>query len=91
MSNDTPPMISARTRSVIYIASLIVNVLAFAALSTLALLGTIEQAVATGLLGIVVAAIGMISNGLAVGYRPTANPTVADGAAIAVEPDDVAH
>lgn len=70
-NSGTPPHISAKARTAVYIGSLIVNVLAVLAVGLLPLFGIMsyERAVAAG--GVILLAINIVSQALAVGYRPT--------------------
>lgn len=67
----TPPGISPRTRSTIYIVCLAVEVatLLICGFGVIFALMSAEQALQIG--GLITGAIGLLSTGLAVGYRPT--------------------
>lgn len=69
--SGTPPHISAKARSAVYVGCLIVNVIAILMAGLLPLFNVIsyEKAAAAG--GIVLVAINTVSMALAVGYRPT--------------------
>jgi len=70
-NSGTPPHISAKARTAVYIGCLIVNVVAILLAGLLPLFDIIsyEKAMAAG--GIVLIAINTVSVALAVGYRPT--------------------
>lgn len=67
----TPPHISAKARTAVYIVCLIFNVICILAVGLLPLFNvlTYEKAMAAG--GIIILAINTISSALVVGYRPT--------------------
>lgn len=67
----TPPGISPRTRSTIYIVALAIDLATLLVCGLGVIFGfmTVEQAAQTSALVFVV--LGVLSNGLAVGYRPT--------------------
>jgi hypothetical protein len=69
--SGTPPHVSAKVRSSVYVGCLIVNVVAIMLAGLLPLFGVItyEKAAAAG--GVILVAINTVSAALAVGYRPT--------------------
>lgn len=69
--SGTPPHISAKARTSVYIGCLIFNVAAILAVGLLPLFNiiTYEKAMAAG--GIIILAINVVAQALAVGYRPT--------------------
>lgn len=70
-NSGTPPHISAKARTAVYIGCLIVNVLAVLAVGLLPLFDVISYERATAAGGVVLLAINIIGQALAVGYRPT--------------------
>jgi hypothetical protein len=70
-NSGTPPHISAKARTAVYIGCLIVNVIAILLAGLLPLFDVIsyERAAAAG--GIILVAVNTVSMALAVGYRPT--------------------
>lgn len=70
-ATGTPPFVSAKVRTIIYVGSLIVDVLSFLVLHILAVMGVMERAVAMELGYYILSAVTMVSAGLATGYRPT--------------------
>jgi hypothetical protein len=70
-NSGTPPHISAKARTAVYIGCLIFNVVAILAVGLLPLFEVItyERAMAAG--GIIILAINTVSAALTVGYRPT--------------------
>jgi hypothetical protein len=66
-----PPAVTARTRTYIYVGCLILNVLAVLIFGLGVVFELLDAQKALEAGAIVVAAISLISNGLAVGYRPT--------------------
>lgn len=70
-ATGTPPFIPAAWRTGIYIGAVIADVLTFAVLGILATLEVIPRGVAAEIGLYIVGGITMVSNGLAVGYRPT--------------------
>lgn len=78
--SGTPPGISARTRTRIYVGSLIVEVIALLVCGFGVIFGfmTFEQATASG--GLITTALGLVSTSLAVGYRPTRPGALPSGA-----------
>lgn len=65
------PAVSPETRTVVYVACLAVNIVSVVGFGLATIWGWLpsEQAAATNLL--ILGAINTVSNGLAVGYRPT--------------------
>lgn len=68
---QTPPAISPNVRTRIYVACLIVNVAAFVGLGLGVIFGAITSEAAAASSAVILGGIGILSNGLAVGYRPT--------------------
>lgn len=77
MSESTPeiepnvPVISSRARTILYVGCLIVNVAVIVVLGLASIFGLIEadKAAAAGV--VILGGVGLVSSGLAVGYRPT--------------------
>ena len=65
------PAISAAARTFLYIFLLVANVATIVVLGILVIIGAIGLIPATLIGGVVVSGLGLISQGLAVGYRPT--------------------
>lgn len=65
------PAVPDRARTIIYISCLIVNVLAFVGFGLGTVFGLIDSEQATEASTIILGGIGILSGGLAVGYRPT--------------------
>lgn len=70
-ASGTPPHIPAAWRTGIYIGALIVDVLSFVVLGILGTLGIVDRGVAAEIGIYILSGVGMVSAGLAVGYRPT--------------------
>lgn len=70
-STGTPPGISPRARTIIYIVALAIEVAALLVCGFGVIFGliTVEQAAQSSVL--IFAALSLVSTGLAVGYRPT--------------------
>lgn len=68
---QTPPTISPNARTRIYVACLIVNVAAFVGLGLAVIFGVLTSEAAAAASAVILGGIGILSNGLAVGYRPT--------------------
>lgn len=69
--SGTPPHISAGARTAVYIGCLIVNVIAVLAVGLLPLFNIITYERATAAGGVILLAINIVGQALAVGYRPT--------------------
>lgn len=69
--SGTPPHISAKARTSVYIGCLIVNVVAVLAVGLLPLFNIITYERATAAGGVILLAINIVGQALAVGYRPT--------------------
>lgn len=65
------PAISPSLRTAIYMVCLLVNVLAVLGFGLAEVFGWIDGEQGAKALGLIVGAVALISNGLAVGYRPT--------------------
>lgn len=85
--SETTPAVPPRVRSVVYYAGLIIGALTLAAsgLAGIWLDPELAERVASSA-GVISGVGAFVAGGLGVAYRPTTNPTVADGTAIAVEP-----
>lgn len=70
-ATGTPPRIKASTRTVIYIASLVIDVATFVVLGILSALGMVDRGMAAEIALYIVGGVSMVSAGLAVGYRPS--------------------
>lgn len=70
---NAAPAIPAQARTVIYVTSLIVNIVGLVAVAVLPILGvlTIIQSLAIG--GVLFGALSLLNSGLGTGYRPTRN------------------
>lgn len=70
---STAPAIPAQARTVIYVGSLILNILGLVAIAILPILGvlSIVQSLAIG--GVLFGALSLLNSGLGTGYRPTRN------------------
>lgn len=70
-STGTPPYVSARTRTAVYVGCLIFNALSLATFGLLPIFGWLDAGKAAQAMNVVITAINLVSMGLAVGYRPT--------------------
>ncbi len=78
------PTFSARTRTAVYVGALLANVVIMAVLAVLLILEVVPTVTAIALCAVAAWAILTISNGFAVGYRPTRPDVLAtlDNAAV---------
>ena len=85
--NEVTPTVPARVRTATYYIGLAIGALTLAAtgLAPIWLPPDLADQVASSA-GVISGVGAFIAGGLGVIYRPTANPTVADGTAVAVEP-----
>ena len=86
-ATPSTPTVPARVRTVTYYIGLAIGALTLAAtgLAPIWLPPELADQVASSA-GVISGVGAFIAGGLGVIYRPTTNPTVADGTAIAVEP-----
>lgn len=80
MNPEHPVEIAPATRTKIYLACLVVNVLAILVVGLGVIFGLMDGVKGYAVVGVFVNAIGVMSNALALGYRPTRGNT---------EPDDI--
>ena len=85
--NEVTPAVPAHIRTAAYYVGLVLGALTLAAsgLAGIWLDPELAERVASSA-GVISGVGAFIAGGLGVAYRPTTNPTVADGTAIAVEP-----
>ena len=85
--SETTPAVPPRVRSATYYIGLAIGALTLAAtgLAPIWLSPDLADQVASSA-GVISGVGAFVAGGLGVAYRPTTNPTVADGTAIAVEP-----
>ena len=85
--SETTPAVPARVRTVTYYIGLAIGALTLAAsgLAGIWLDPELAERVASSA-GVISGVSAFVAGGLGVAYRPTRNPTVADGTAVAVEP-----
>lgn len=76
----TPPRISPQTRTRVYVTCLLVDVATLLALGICVILGVLPADKALAIAGLVTTALGLVSSGLAVGYRPTRPGALPSGA-----------
>lgn len=70
-ATGTPPFVSAKVRTAVYIGALIVDALAFLVLGILGVFDILDPGKAAEVGLLVITFVNMVSVGLAVGYRPT--------------------
>lgn len=70
-ANPQAPLVTPRTRTVLYVSFLIVNVATFVGVGLGSIFNLIDSEQATQASTLILAAIGMASGALNVGYRPT--------------------
>ena len=67
----TPPRISAKTRTAVYVGCLSFNVLCLLIFGLLPIFEVLDPGKAAQAMNVVITAVNLVSVGLAVGYRPT--------------------
>lgn len=67
----TPPGISPRVRTNVYVGSLIFNAVCLLIFGLLPIFGLLDPGKAAQAMNVIITVINMVSLGLAVGYRPT--------------------
>jgi hypothetical protein len=70
-SSGTPPYVSARTRTAVYVGCLTFNALCLMFFGLLPIFGWLDAGKAAQAMNVIITAINLVSMGLAVGYRPT--------------------
>jgi hypothetical protein len=67
----TPPRIPAKTRTAVYVGSLIFNAVCLLIFGLLPIFDILDSGKAAQAMNVIITVINMVSIGLAVGYRPT--------------------
>jgi hypothetical protein len=70
-ATGTPPYVSARTRTVVYVGCLAFNALCLMIFGLLPIFGWLDAGKSAQAMNVIITAINLVSMGLAVGYRPT--------------------
>ena len=70
-ATGTPPFVSAKTRTAVYVCCLTFNVLSLIVFGLLPIFGGLDAGKAAQAMNVIITAINLVSMGLAVGYRPT--------------------
>jgi hypothetical protein len=70
-ASGTPPRVSAKTRTTVYVGALTFNALCLLVFGLLPIFDILDPGKAAQAMNVVITAINLVSMGLAVGYRPT--------------------
>jgi hypothetical protein len=70
-ATGTPPRVSAKTRTAVYVGSLIFNAVCLLVFGLLPIFDLLDSGKAAEAMNVIITVINMVSIGLAVGYRPT--------------------
>jgi hypothetical protein len=70
-ATGTPPRISAKTRTAVYVGALTFNAACLLVFGLLPVFGVLDPGKAAQAMNVIITAINLVSMGLAVGYRPT--------------------
>ena len=70
-SSGTPPHVSAKTRTAVYVGCLTFNALCLVIFGMLPIFDVLDAGKAAQAMNVVITGINLVSMGLAVGYRPT--------------------
>ena len=70
-ASGTPPYISAKARTAVYVGCLTFNALCLVIFGLLPIFDVLDAGKAAQAMNVIITAINLVSMGLAVGYRPT--------------------
>jgi len=70
-ASGTPPYISAKTRTAVYVCCLTFNALSLMVFGLLPIFAGLDAGKAAQAMNVIITTVNLVSTGLAVGYRPT--------------------